>query len=153
MVKTKETKEKDASSANTEDIQTTSEPRIIEEKIPTPTAVSKGILEIMSEGYGFLRADGLSHGPNDIYISQSQIRRFDIRPGDEVEGQVRPPKDTERYFRILNAEQVNHLAREQAVKRKETEKLTTVYPNKQIKLETGKTPLSTRVIDLLAPVG
>ena len=153
MVKTKETKEKDASSANTEDIQTTSEPRIIEEKIPTPTAVSKGILEIMSEGYGFLRADGLSHGPNDIYISQSQIRRFDIRPGDEVEGQVRPPKDTERYYGMLKVEKVNGQDPEKAAKRPRFEKLTTVYPNKKLKLEVGKQPLSTRMMDLLAPVG
>ena len=153
MVKTKETKDKDASSANTEGIQTISEPRIIEEKIPTPTAVSKGILEIMSEGYGFLRADGLSHGPNDIYISQSQIRRFDIRPGDEVEGQVRPPKDTERYYGMLKVEKVNGQDPEKAAKRPRFEKLTTVYPNKKLKLEVGKQPLSTRMMDLLAPVG
>src|SRR3989304_1580102 len=77
----------------------------------------KGVLELMSEGYGFLRANGVTPGNGDIYISQSQIRRFDIRPGDEVEGEVRPPKETERYFGLLKVEKVNGLDPEKAVKR------------------------------------
>lgn len=119
----------------------------------TSTQAKKGILEIMQEGYGFLRANGLSPGSDDIYISQSQIRRFDIRPGDEVEGQVRPPKDTERYWGMLKVEKINEVSAETAAKRPRFENLTPVYPNKQIKLEVGKNPLSTRIIDLLAPVG
>ncbi len=113
----------------------------------------KGVLEMMSEGYGFLRANGVTAGNGDIYISQSQIRRFDIRAGDEVEGEVRPPKETERYFGMLKVEKVNGLTPENAMKRKKIETLVAIYPDRQIKLETGKLPLSTRMIDLLAPVG
>src|SRR5437870_2751569 len=109
-------------------------------------ARGKGVLELMSEGYGFLRSSGVNPGPNDIYISQSQIRRFDIRAGDEVEGEVRPPKDTERYFGMLKVEKVNGLAPEAAMKRKKIENLVAIYPDKQLKLETGKSPLSTRMI-------
>ncbi len=113
----------------------------------------KGVLELMSEGYGFLRANGVTQGNGDIYISQSQIRRFDIRAGDEVEGEVRAPKETERYYGMLKVEKVNGLAPEAAMKRKKIETLVAIYPDKQLKLETGKLPLSTRMIDLLAPVG
>ncbi|HSX57683.1 MAG TPA: transcription termination factor Rho [Candidatus Saccharimonadales bacterium] len=112
-----------------------------------------GVLELMSEGYGFLRAGGVNPGAGDIYISQSQIRRFDIRPGDEVEGEVRPPKDTERYFGMLKVEKVNGLAPEAAMKRKKIENMVAIYPDKQLNLETGKLPMSTRMIDLLAPIG
>lgn len=113
----------------------------------------KGVLEMMPDGYGFLRANGLIAGSGDIYISQSQIRRFDIRAGDEVEGKVRPPKDTERYFGMLMVEKVNGLDPDKSMKRPKFSSLTAIYPNKQIKLETGKTPLSTRMIDLLSPIG
>lgn len=123
------------------------------ESLGMPSTRGKGVLEVMPEGYGFLRANGLSAGNGDIYISQSQIRRFDIRPGDKVEGLVRPPKDTERYYGMLKVEKINEVTPEQAGKRPRFENLTAVYPNKQIKLETGKLPISTRMIDLLAPVG
>ena len=113
----------------------------------------KGVLEVMPDGYGFLRANGLIAGSGDIYISQSQIRRFDIRAGDEVEGKVRPPKDTERYFGMLMVEKVNGLDPDKSMKRPKFSSLTAIYPNRQIKLETGKTPLSTRMIDLLSPIG
>ncbi len=113
----------------------------------------KGVLELMPEGYGFLRASGVNPGPGDIYISQSQIRRFDIRPGDEVEGEVRPPKETERYFGMLKVEKVNSLVPEAAMKRKKIENLIAIYPDKQLNLETGKLPMSTRMIDILAPIG
>ena len=127
------------------------EPRFFEAEASTEG--KKGVLEVMPEGYGFLRANGLTPGPDDIYISQSQIRWFDIRPGDEVEGQVRPPKETERYFGMLKVEKVNGVSVEKSIKRPRFESLTPIYPNRQIKLETDKTPLSTRVMDLLAPVG
>ncbi len=113
----------------------------------------KGILELMPDGYGFLRANGLTSGPGDIYISQSQIRRFDIRPGDEVEGKVRPPKDTERYFGMLMVEKVNDMDPEKSIRRSKFSDLTPIYPDKQMKMETGKTPLSTRMIDILSPIG
>ncbi|HEY4694649.1 MAG TPA: transcription termination factor Rho [Candidatus Nanoarchaeia archaeon] len=113
----------------------------------------KGVLELMPEGYGFLRSNGVNAGSGDIYISQSQIRRFDIRAGDEVEGEVRPPKETERYFGMLKVEKINGLSTEKATNRKKIENLVAIYPDRQLKLETGKTPLSTRMIDLLAPVG
>lgn len=117
------------------------------------TTHGKGILELMPEGYGFLRANGYTSGNGDIYISQSQIKRFDIRAGDEVSGEVRPPKDTERYFGMLKVDKVNGVEAEKLPKRPRFESLTAVYPDKQLKLETGKTPLSTRVIDLVAPIG
>lgn len=117
------------------------------------TESKKGVLELMPEGYGFLRSNGLQSGTGDIYISQSQIRRFDIRPGDEVEGQVRPPKETERYYGLLKVEKINEVSAEKTGRRPKFESLTPVYPDKQIKLETEKTPMSTRVIDILAPVG
>ena len=127
--------------------------RTREDFSPESTTVSKGILEVMPDGYGFLRANGLTSGAGDIYISQSQIRRFDIRSGDEVEGQVRPPKETERYFGMLKVEKVNGLDPEKAMKRPKVETLTSIYPNKKLKLETGKIPLSTRIIDILSPIG
>ena len=118
-----------------------------------PSTRGKGVLEVMPEGYGFLRANGVTAGNGDIYISQSQIRRFDIRGGDTVEGLVRPPKDTERYFGMLKVENINGVTPEVAMKRPKFESLTAVYPDRQIKLETGKTPISSRMIDLLAPIG
>ena len=90
------------------------------------TEIKKGVLEVMQEGYGFLRADGLNQSPDDIYISQSQIRRFDIRPGDEVEGLVRPPKETERYYGMLKVEKVNDQIAEKMARRTRFEKLTPV---------------------------
>ena len=150
-------KEQQASPLKTEDLEIgpieREEPKVAVGEERTSTQAKKGILEVMQEGYGFLRANGLMPGSDDIYISQSQIRRFDIRPGDEVEGQVRPPKETERYWGMLKVEKINGVSVETGTKRPRFENLTPVYPNKQIKLETGKSPLSTRIIDILAPVG
>jgi transcription termination factor Rho len=112
-----------------------------------------GVLETMADGYGFLRANGLSPGPGDIYISQSQIKRFDLRAGDHVEGEVRPPKEAERYLGMLRVTSINGVSPEKAANRPRFERLTAVYPNKRIKLETGKIPLSTRLIDIMAPIG
>lgn len=111
-----------------------------------------GSLDIMSEGHGFLRPKFTPSG-SDIYISQSQIRKFMLRPGDVVSGQARPPKDNERYYGLLKVVMVNGIPADDSLKRKRFEDLTSIYPNKQMRLETGKKPLSTRVIDLLAPIG
>lgn len=114
---------------------------------------ASGVLEMMPDGYGFLRANGFIPGPGDIYISQSQIKRFDLRPGDMIEGEVRPPKEAERYLGMLRVTTVNGLPSLKAQGRPRFERLTAVYPDKRIKLETGKTPLSTRIIDIMAPIG
>lgn len=117
-----------------------------------PTQEVHGILEIQPEGHGFLRPKFIP-SQRDIYISQSQIRRFMLRPGDLIEGLGRPPKDTERYFGLLKVEKVNGLSAEESLNRPYFEDLTPIYPKKQVTLTTGKTPLSTRIIDLIAPIG
>ena len=112
-----------------------------------------GILEIVQDGIGFLRSDHLLPGPEDVYVSQSQIRRFGLRTGDLVVGQVRPPKDTEKYYGLLKVEAVNGLDPEEAKRRPVFEKLTPIFPDEQIHLETKPNLLATRMIDLLAPIG
>ncbi len=118
----------------------------------TPTEEVKGFLDTQPEGHGFLRPKFI-HSNRDIYISQSQIRRFMLRPGDLVEGIARPPKDTERYYGLLKVEKVNGIAADDAVRRPYFDDLTPIYPNKQVLLATDTTPLSTRMIDLIAPIG
>ena len=112
-----------------------------------------GTLEIVQDGIGFLRSDHLLPGPEDVYVSQSQIRRFGLRTGDLVVGQVRPPKDTEKYFGLLKVEAVNGLDPEEAKRRPVFEKLTPIFPDEQIHLETKPNLLATRMIDLLSPIG
>ena len=112
-----------------------------------------GILEIVQDGIGFLRSEHLLPGPDDVYVSQSQIRRFGLRTGDFVVGQVRPPKDTEKYHGLLKVEAVNGMDPEEAKKRAVFEKLTPIFPNEQIFLETKPNIISTRMIDLLSPIG
>ncbi|MEE9262255.1 MAG: transcription termination factor Rho, partial [Dehalococcoidia bacterium] len=112
-----------------------------------------GILEVMSDGYGFLRQNGLKPGPGDIYVSQSQIRRFGLRSGDTVSGQVRSPKGGERYFGLVRVDNVNGLEPEQARGRPSFEELTPIFPDQQIILETTPDNLTTRMIDLFAPIG
>lgn len=111
-----------------------------------------GYLDIQPEGHGFLRPKFIPSA-RDIYISQSQIRRFMLRGGDLVEGLGRPPKDTERYFGLLKVEKVNEMAAEESLRREYFDDLTPIYPKKQVVLTTGKLPLSTRIIDLMAPIG
>jgi transcription termination factor Rho len=118
----------------------------------TPTEEVKGFLDTQPEGHGFLRPKFV-HSNRDIYISQSQIRRFMLRPGDLVEGIARPPKDTERYYGLLKVEKVNGIPADDALRRPYFDDLTPIYPNKQVTLATGSTPLSTRMIDLIAPIG
>lgn len=117
-----------------------------------PTQEVAGILDIQPEGHGFLRPKFVPSS-RDIYISQSQIRRFLLRPGDLVKGMGRPPKDTERYFGLLKVEKVNDMEADESLKRPYFDDLTPIYPDKQIKLATDKTPLSTRIMDLVAPIG
>lgn len=112
-----------------------------------------GVLEIVQDGIGFLRSVDLLPGPDDIYVSQSQIRRFGLRTGDMVIGQVRPPKDTEKYFGLLRVEAVNGLDPEAAKQRPNFERLTPIFPNQRFKLETQRDVLSTRLLDILAPIG
>jgi len=112
-----------------------------------------GVLEIIQDGIGFLRSDHLLPGADDVYVSQSQIRRFGLRTGDMVIGQVRPPKDTEKYYGLLRVEAVNGLDPEVARKRPDFERLTPIFPNRMIKLETDRNILATRLIDMLSPIG
>src|SRR5215212_849609 len=114
---------------------------------------SGGILDIVDDGYGFLRQERYLPGSNDVYVSQSQIRRFGLRTGDYVTGQVRPPKDTEKYYSLLRVEKVNDLEPEIAKQRPYFEALTAVFPDQQLKLETTANNISTRIIDLIAPIG
>jgi len=113
----------------------------------------KGILDILSEGYGFLRTNGYLQGANDIYVSQSQIRRFHLRQGDEVFGVVRPPKDNEKYNALLRIEKVNDSDPEAIRRRKPFESLTPIYPLERLWLETTHHNLTARIIDLIAPIG
>jgi transcription termination factor Rho len=122
------------------------------EQQPAQTYEVHGILDIQPEGHGFLRPRFIP-SQRDIYISQSQIRRFMLRPGDLVAGVGRPPKDTERYFGLLKVETVNDMPAEESLNRPYFDELTPVYPKKQVVLTTGKHPLSTRIIDLIAPIG
>jgi transcription termination factor Rho len=112
-----------------------------------------GVLQIVEDGIGFLRSDHLLPGPEDVYVSQSQIRRFGLRTGDMVIGQVRPPKETEKYFSLLRVEAVNGLDPEAAKARPDFDKLTPIFPNSQFKLETKSQIIATRLLDMLAPIG
>ena len=112
-----------------------------------------GVLDIMDEGFGFLRRDNLKAGPGDVYVSQSQIRRFGLRTGDMVTGQVRPPKDGEKYYSLLRVEAVNGIDPELAKSRPYFTSLTPIFPNKFINLETTQDNLATRLLNLIAPIG
>ena len=112
-----------------------------------------GVLDLMSDGYGFLRQSGRRPGQNDVYVSQSQVRRFGLRTGDFVVGQVRTPKEGERYVGLTRVEAVNGLDPDLSRRRPNFEDVTPIFPDRQIKLETNKDGLATRMIDLLAPIG
>jgi transcription termination factor Rho len=112
-----------------------------------------GILEMAQDGFGFLRTQGLSPSLSDVYVSQTQIRRFALRSGDYVMGAVRQPKDSEKYYGLLRVDAINGLDPETAKKRPYFEQLTPIFPDEMVHLEEGITNLSTRVIDLIAPIG
>jgi len=115
----------------------------------------EGVLEILPDGFGFLRAPDSNYlpGPDDIYISPSQIRRFNLRTGDTTSGQIRPPKDSERYFALLKVEQVNHEDPEISREKILFDNLTPLYPDKRVKLETKGDNYSSRIMDLMTPLG
>jgi transcription termination factor Rho len=115
----------------------------------------QGVLEILPDGFGFLRSADYSYlpGPDDIYVSPSQIRRFNLKNGDEVRGQIRPPKDNERYFALLKLETISNADPEEAKHRVSFDNLTPLYPMEKFKLETGQDNLTGRVLDLLVPIG
>jgi len=115
--------------------------------------VAEGLLEIMPDGFGFLRRKKFAISENDIYISASQIRRFNIKTGDVVSGKIRPPKDNERYFALLHVESINGVDPEEAARRRYFNRLTPIHPREQLKLETSPEAFSTRIMDLLIPIG
>ena len=128
--------------------------KIIQDEINQKEIVyGSGVLDILSEGYGFLRSTNYTSGPDDIYVSPSQIKRFDIREGDVVSGQIRPPKENENYFALLKVEAVNEEDPEKARERTVFENLTPLFPQKRIVLENNSGDISTRLIDLICPIG
>ncbi len=116
---------------------------------------SEGVLETLPDGFGFLRAPEYNYlpGPDDIYVSPSQIRKFDLHTGDTVSGQVRPPKDGERYFALIKVEAINFEHPDVARERTFFENLTPIYPDERLQLETSQEGLTGRVMDLLTPIG
>ena len=116
---------------------------------------SEGVLEVLPDGFGFLRAPDYNYlaGPDDIYVSPSQIRKFDLHTGDTVAGQIRPPKEGERYFALIKVEAVNFEPPARGKERIFFENLTALYPQEKIKLEADAENLSTRVMDLMTPLG
>ena len=116
---------------------------------------SEGVLETLPDGFGFLRAPEYNYlpGPDDIYVSPSQIRKFDLRTGDTVSGQIRPPKEGERYFALIKVEAINFESPDQAREKVFFDNLTPLYPEEQLKMETTSENLSARVIDLVTPLG
>lgn len=113
----------------------------------------QGVLDVMSEGFGFLRVVNYFPNADDIYVSPSQIRRFNLRTGDLVTGQVRPPKDNEKYFALLRVEAINGLPPEDAEKRSHFDDLTPIYPDERITLETTPDEISMRMLDIISPLG
>jgi transcription termination factor Rho len=128
-------------------------PREATEEELAEAPVMTGILDILPEGYGFLRTHGYLPSQEDIYVSLSQIRRFALRKGDEITGAVRHPKDNEKYFALLRIDSVNGLTPDQARQRREFEKLTPLFPEERFRLESGATAVTERIIDLVAPIG
>jgi transcription termination factor Rho len=113
----------------------------------------EGVLDIIEDGFGFLRGERYLPGANDIYVSQSQIRRFGLRTGDWISGHVRPPKDNEKYYSLLRVEAVNGMDPESARRRPNFDHLTPIFPLEQVQLETAPNILATRIVDLVAPIG
>tara|TARA_B100000029_G_scaffold293815_1_gene287238 strand:- start:95 stop:1345 length:1251 start_codon:yes stop_codon:yes gene_type:complete len=115
--------------------------------------LASGILEVINDGYGFLRQNSLKPSAHDVYVSQSQIRRFGLRTGDQIMGNVRPPKDNEKYYGLIRVEGINGIGPDNSRNRPFFDSRTPIFPDKQIKLETVGTNLSTRLMDMIAPIG
>ncbi len=115
--------------------------------------VRTGLLDVLPDGYGFLRTSGYLPGQEDVYVSLSQIRRFALRKGDTVEGAIRQPKDNEKYYALLRIDSVNEMDPEEAKLRRTFDKLTPLFPDERIRLENGTGAVSERIIDLVAPIG
>ncbi len=113
----------------------------------------KGVLDILPDGYGFLRTQGYLPSEEDVYVSMSQIRRFGLRRGDEVSGLIRPPKDSEKYYALLRIENVNGLDPEVARRRPSFDKLTALFPDERLRLETDPRGFTERILDLICPIG
>jgi transcription termination factor Rho len=128
-------------------------PREATEEELAEAPVRTGILDILPEGYGFLRTNGYLPSQEDVYVSLSQIRRFALRKGDEIKGAIRHPKDSEKYFALLKIDTVNGLTPDEARGRREFEKLTPLFPEERFRLESGPTAVTERIIDLVAPIG
>src|SRR6266478_1658918 len=116
---------------------------------------SEGVLECLPDGFGFLRAPEYNYlpGPDDVYVSPSQIRRFDLRTGDTISGQIRPPKEGERYFALIKVDAINFEPPEEARNKIFFDNLTPLYPQLRLKMETTKDNYSGRVLDLMTPIG
>ncbi|HOC92985.1 MAG TPA: transcription termination factor Rho [bacterium] len=128
--------------------------KLVEEKTRESGLIfGEGIFETVSDGFGFLRRNGYSTSPDDIYVSISQSKRFGLRPGDVVAGLVRPPKENERYFSLLRVEVINGMGPEESKIRRNFESLVPVYPSQRFTMECDPKDISTRVIDLIAPTG
>jgi transcription termination factor Rho len=128
---------------------------ILRERTSDDPISGEGVLEILADGFGFLRSAGSNYFPcqDDIYVSPSQIRRFNLQKGDTVTGQIRPPKEGERYFALLKVEAVNHVDPEEARTKTLFDNLTPLYPNDQLNLEHSSGNMSTRIINMLTPMG
>ena len=128
--------------------------KCISEK-PNEVLVGEGVLEVLPDGFGFLRSPNYNYLPSaeDIYVSPAQIRRFDLKKGDTVYGTIRSPKEKEKYFALLKVEKINNNPPEKARDRVLFENLTPLYPNSRLVMETTKEKLTTRVLDLAAPIG
>src|SRR5215204_212796 len=116
---------------------------------------SEGVLETLPDGFGFLRAPDYNYlpGPDDIYVSPSQIRKFDLRTGDTISGQIRPPKEGERYFALIKVEAINFEPPEQSREKVFFDNLTPLYPDEQLRMELDSENIAARVIDLVTPIG
>src|SRR5262245_42785975 len=132
--------------------------RILEAQVKENSSgviTDQGVLEVLQDGFGFLRSPDYNYlpGPDDIYISPSQIKKFGLRKGDTVNGQVRPPKDQERFFALLQVHSINGVSVENVNHRPLFDNLTPLYPQNRINLETKKDEINTRVLNLVAPIG
>ncbi|HET6791339.1 MAG TPA: Rho termination factor N-terminal domain-containing protein, partial [Actinomycetota bacterium] len=114
---------------------------------------ASGILDLLPDGYGFMRTSGYLPGPDDIYVSMSQVRKHQLRKGDVVTGKVRQPRDNEKYWALLEVEKVNDMDPEASKERTNFDKLTPLFPDERFRLESGPTAVTERIIDMIAPIG